>query len=384
MQSLKKSLTNVARLGVLALGLTAELALAQVRAIGPEFLPIVQPRYYQATDLGRVAEGKPVGCLSRNGTVAVTRWRWESGSNRWTARAVRPGNTDFAFFYIEGKDSWVGACNDNNEFAGVSIGHGGGVVWDIDWTAGPQRLGSNFVGMNQPSGINNQRQVVGTSADSLGNPVAVAWLTSALPNAPAPTPIVLAHGAATGINANGVASLTSFIGQPTQRRAGLTAVQGGLPYYPSLPGAAISWANGIDDLSRIVGGMRDAAGTTRAFTWQLSEGMVTLSPTYDSQGGLGHADARAIGLDRLVVGQSYALLNGQPVRPAATVWVGSGGPRNLNREASMADGSAPPTLTDAVAVSHGGAILCEARASDGTRRAVLLTPRVGGQWSRFP
>lgn len=386
-----QGIADIFRASALGLVLVHGLAAAQTLGQLPprDLQPIVYPKYYEAIDLGPVAYGKPVGCLSRNGTVAVTRWRWEKEDNRWHARAIRPGNPEFPFWYVPRFESWVYGCNDNNDFVGVSAGHGGGVVWDDGWNLGPQRLGSSAVGATQAMAINNLRQVVGSSTDSLGNSSAVAWLAPMPVNSTDLTPSVyLAPGEATGINASGVASLTHFVGMTanasTSSRAGLTAVQGGAPFYPILPNASASWAKGIDDQSRIVGGLRDAAGTTRAFTWQMSEGMTTLNPTWDSQGALGHSDARAIGLNRTVVGQSYAMLNGQPVRPAATVWIHSGTARNLNREASMADGSAMPLLTNAVAISHTGAILCEAKDSQGNRRAVLLRPRSGGRWSLIP
>ena len=373
-----------ARVGVLALGAVSGLAMAQVRGGLINIQPIPIAKYYQATDLGRVAEGKPVGCLSRGGTVAVTRYRYEAAAGRWVAQAVRPdGNPEFAFYFIQSFDSWVSGCNDNNEFVGVSLGHGGGVIWDIDWNSA-QRLGSTVVGPNQPQAISPTRTVVGASTDSLALSTATAWITSTLPNDNTLTSKNLGNGVATGINANAVASITSFVGQPAQRRAGLSGLQGGVPFYPILPGATSSWANGIDDQSRLVGGTQDAGGTVRGFVWNMGEGYAQLQPTWDGQGMLPHAEARAIGLDRFVVGQSYAMVAGQPVRPAATVWVAAAGPRNLNRESSMSDGSAPPQLTDAVAVSHTGAILCEARASDGTRHAVLLTPRSGGRWNLIP
>jgi hypothetical protein len=373
-----RSMNPMLRAGVVALWAATGLAQAQVWGGSTKPIPIVWPAYYEATDLGRVAYGKPVGCLARNGAVAVTRYRWESVGG-WTARAVLPGNPDFDLFYHYGRASWVSGCNSNGEYVGVSLGHGGGVIWDRDPNIA-QALGSNVVGFNEPTAINSQRQVAGVSINSLGQSSAVVWTTSTTPTVTA-TMRHIAPGVATGINDNGVVSFTGFSGQPVNRRAALVALNGGLPFYPALPGALESWANDIDNSSRLVGGLKDAGGATQGFVWHASEGFTPLMPGRDSSGALTHAEARAIGLDRLVAGQSYTLSNGQPVRPTATVWVAAGGPRNLNREAAMKDGSALPNLTDAVAVSDDGSILCEARNSNGDRHAILLRPRVGGRWS---
>jgi len=375
---------KAARLGAFLFCLLAGAAQAQITMWPPRPVPIVFPKYYGARDLGRVAEGKPVGCLARNGAVAVTRFRYEATTHRWLARAVLPGgNPEFAFFYIEGFDSWVSGCNTRGEYVGVSAGHGGGVIWDIDWKNGPQKLGANVLDANQPTAINDARQVAGVTANSLGLPAGVRWTTSQTPNDTTLTTNLLLPGVASAINSAGAVAATQLL--PVQQpRALVHAADLSTFTYLPLPGAVASWALGIDDLMHVVGTTQDASGQRRGYLWHPSEGFVTLQPAGLGLVWLGHAEAHAIGVDRTVVGQSYNLDAGQPVQPAATVWIQAGTARNLNRETQMSDGSALPTLIDAVAVSDAGAILCEARTASGERHAVLLTPQPGGRWGLFP
>jgi hypothetical protein len=375
---------NFSRPCALACCLAAAGVQAQVLVKPPIGVPVLAAKYYVARDLGRIAEGKPVGCLARNGALAVSRYRYESATNRWLSRAVIPGgNPEFAFFYIEGYESWVSGCNSRGEYVGVSAGHGGGVIWDSDWWSGPQRLGSNALGPNAPAAINDARQVVGTTANSWPTFAGARWETSQLPNDARTTLRLLAPGGATAINGTGAVAMTQWMpGQPS--RAMVYAPDLVTVTYVPIQGATQSWANGIDDQSRVVGASEDAGGQRRGYLWHAVEGFVPLQPANLGLAPLSHAEARAIGLDRTVVGQSYNVAAGQPTQHAATVWIQAGTARNLNRESQTSDSSALPALTDAVAVSDSGAILCDARTATGERHAVLLTPNPGGRWNLFP
>jgi uncharacterized membrane protein len=147
------------------------------------------------------------------------------------------------------------------------------------------------------------------------------------------------------------------------------------------PNAASSRAMGLDEQGRLVGGYADAAGMQSGFVWDNGVYTVLKPAKLDSR-TLMHTIANAIGADRMVVGQSYDIVSQRLRNPRATVWPQAGTARNLNHEASMAGGAALNlTLTDAIGVADNGAVLCEGRASDGERRAVLLVPRFGGRWS---
>lgn len=370
--------TNVARGAVLSLCAATGLATAQVRAVRPEPvpLPILWPKFYEAIDLGRVAEFYSIGCMSRSGSVAITSQSWDPEAQRTTIRAMYPGSSS-AFYRIVGQDSWVTGCNSNREFVGAALGIGN-VVWDGDWSHS-QVLNGTL------QAINNQRQVVGSVKDSLDHDTAVVFNTSKIGNDPTVTMRRITAGMATGINDDGLVSITAYTGNPAVRAAALASALSGAIYYPSLPGAVNSWTNGIDNQVHLVGGLEDAGGAWRGFIWHPTEGFTQLLPTWDAQGTMPHSEARSVRSDRTAVGRSsYSTQSAYGTRAAATIWLYAGWPRNLNREASMVNGTTMPQLVDAVGISDSGQILCEGRDANGVRRAVLLRPRVGGRWALIP
>lgn len=368
---------TLARAAALAFALGASLSQAQVLGTKPGYLPVVRPAYYEAVDLGRVAERYPIGCLSRGGLVAVTSQSWDPDAQATTIRAMYP-NASWAFYRVLRRDSWVTGCNSNREIVGYATGIGN-VVWDEHWSQAQVLNGSL-------NAINNARQVAGSARNSLYTDWAVVFNTSTANNDPTVSVRWITPGVATGINDNGIVSITGFnANTPGVRWAAVAAASGGAAYAPPLPNATISWANGIGTNNHLVGGLQDAGGAWRGFVWHATEGFASLQPTWDAQGTMPHAEGRSVGPDRTAVGQSSNSTDpNYRTRAAATVWPNAGGPRNLNRETSMRDGSALPKLVDAIAISDSGQILCEGRDANGVRRAVLLTPRVGGRWSLLP
>ena len=182
---------SAARQVVPALGVLCGLASAQVWNGGGTIVPAATPKYYQATDLGQVAEQFPIGCLSRGGLVAVTRHGFELGVGAWTTRALLP-YSGTPFWRPPGTSSWARACNDQMEVVGQIVGRGN-VLWD-GTMAQPQWVSGDL------QAINNRRQVVGSAPDGSGQPRAVVWHTNPQPGDP--TQVWMAPGTATGIMSN--------------------------------------------------------------------------------------------------------------------------------------------------------------------------------------
>ncbi len=345
-------------------------ALAQVMGLPPGYLPVQHPKYYSAVDLGRVAVGVPVGCLSRNGALYLNRHQRYNVSGPSSQAVIGYGSNAYPLVSNATRPSWVTACNDRQEAAGVLSGTGG-LVWDVQWSQ-PQQLGQTFVDNVQVTGMNNARQLAVIANG------AARWDTSTVPDDNRITVRYFSATYATGINAAGAVTADMAYGSNSQRHAMLfpAGQTTGVPL--NLPDAVWSWSAGIDDQSRVVGGLQDAAGLRRGYLWHATEGYQPLAPAAWGPTPLQHADALAIGLERTVVGVSF---NGDQGSPTATLWFRAGRARNLNHEAQMASGAALPRLTRAVAISDAGAILCEAIDSLGDRRAVLLSPQAGGRWS---
>lgn len=367
-----------------ALGtLTAMLcAAAQGQLVAP-------PKYYEAKDLGAVSERRPTfGCIAPNGTVGLTRRVPEPPNDTNDRAVVYDPINDFTLFYRSGSDSWVQGCNSKHEFVGHR-GSADGVIWDIEWTEGPQVLPWGPMGPAEPLALNDRRQVVGKlAAPSEGYDeryFATLWTTSQVPGDPQVGVKMLFPGEAVAIN--GVGQIAATREDPdTRRRAAVIVTNGGLSVTKLLPdNVGSSDAAGIDEKGMVVGHATDSSGKKVGFVWSpFTGGYTLLGPARLGATSMVHSQPRAISaLGMVVVGRSYNTTKaGSVTTPRATVWPQAGTARNLNDEASMPNGAAlTVTLTDAIGVAADGRVLCEGRTSDGKRRAVLLTPRPGGSWS---
>ncbi|MFO1329493.1 MAG: hypothetical protein U1F56_19190 [Rubrivivax sp.] len=349
---------------------------------------VALPKYYEAKDLGAVSEYRPLGCIAPNGTVGLTRRLAEPPYGTNDRAVVYSPFGDFKLFYRFGMDSWAQGCNSRGEF----VGQGDvaqGVIWDVEWNSGPQILPGTQKGPAEPLALNDKRQVVGRvvfNVDSNGTDyLATLWTTSQVPEDPQVSVTTLFAGEAVAINSVGQIAATR-VDWTTGKRAAVFVTNGGASVTKLLPdNVGSSDAAGIDEKGMVVGHATDSSGKKVGFVWSpYTMGYTLLGPARVSTSPLTHSLPRAISsLGMVIVGQSHNTTKaGSVTTPRATVWPQAGTARNLNDEASMANGGALTfTLTDAIGVAADGRVLCEGRTSDGKRRAVLLTPRPGGSWS---
>lgn len=363
-------------------GAGAVLAALLCTAAPAQSQTVAAPKYYEAKDLGAVAEQRPLGCIARNGTIGLTR-QLDGSPNGLNDRAVVYGGpSDFLLFYLPGQDTWVRGCNRKNEFVGGYAGQA--VIWDVDWT-GPQILPTSKHVTGEALALNDKRQVVGKlPADIDGNDrvfYATVWNTSQAPGDAQVSVRTLFPGVAVAINNFGQVAATRE--DLVKGNRAMFVENGGASATPLLPAHAVSSeAAGISELGQLLGQYVDGSGRHGGFVWYHAT-YTLLWPARLGTTPQAHTRARAISFNGMVVvGQSYDITSQGVVNRRATVWPQAGTARDLNAEASMANGAPLSfTLIDAIGVADDGSVLCEGRTAGGSRRAVLLKPRVGGSWS---